>query len=360
MTDSCGTITGIRLAARRRTLTALVPGYLTIEVEEQHGHARVGGHSVVAEDLALLLSDLGLSHRPCLFVSPGSHHPLHPLYPLAERLHVLLRQPVLTADSADDGKVPLAQPIQPEAIEPRIAEAASIVAAALAAVRDLSWLRALGQGAAHELSETLSGHAGLVAALNTRWVASVLADADMMGRPWHCERNAAWHAASARVLAACRVLADRTPSADWRGGPPDREVAATAGYIARTLQTDAALRSREHGAAVAVHRAELMADPGIQREITLIRRRLARARRVAGQQPASAQPDLDLDEAADLVASRIAGEIRADRWPALSARLGLIATAMPRAGEAVAVRAVADAVRERWPGDFGTASRRHR
>ena len=98
--DAGGSVTGIRVAVLSDASPPLPPGFLAVHVEARLGQVWVGQRPVTAEDLALLLCDLGLSSRPVVLVSQAHAVGGCPgLGPYAARLALLLSQPVLTVDA---------------------------------------------------------------------------------------------------------------------------------------------------------------------------------------------------------------------------------------------------------------------
>ena len=130
----------------------------------------------------------------------------------------------------------------------------------------------------------MTGRDGLLSALDTRWVATVLADAEAMARVSGTQREAARQSAADRVRAAYRELADdQTAGGAESIALTDKDVidtaAEAAGAVAGLLRVNAALRDRDHASNAARWRAELSQDEQARREIRAIRQRLSRARK---------------------------------------------------------------------------------
>jgi hypothetical protein len=81
-----------------------LPGYLSVQVEGHLGQVWAGQHPVTAEDLALLLCDLGMTGRPVLLINQGGRAGSCPaLHPYAVQLSSFLSQPVLIFDGMTRG-----------------------------------------------------------------------------------------------------------------------------------------------------------------------------------------------------------------------------------------------------------------
>jgi hypothetical protein len=328
-----------------------IGGHATIAVNASYGQAwATPHHPLNPEDLALHLHHHNLHNHP-LLITAQTPNP-HTLQPLARQLQHHHPHPIHTTETppAAGDERPADERLLdhvPAGASRRVSRAARTVADALVAARDLDRLRAVGRHASGQAGRRMAGRDGLVSALDTRWIAGVLADADAMARVSGGPRDAARRAAADRVRGAYRVLSDGLPGAVpgvLPGALPGAEViedaVLAAGAVAGVDRVSAALRSRERGADAARRRAELNRDEQAQREIRAARRRLSLARR-AGASGGRSSAAAEQEEAA--AADRLLAEVEAGRWPALAARLKLVEWATREARAAAAVRAVAAA-----------------
>jgi hypothetical protein len=77
----------------------ILPGYVAVHVDGRLGQVWTGQYPVTAEELALLLCDLGLTGRPVLLINQfGRAAGCPALHPYATQLASLLSQPVLVFD----------------------------------------------------------------------------------------------------------------------------------------------------------------------------------------------------------------------------------------------------------------------
>ncbi len=343
LTDPHGTTTGLRIPAPNPAPASTPatstppppapappapPGYTTIELDTRYGHAWTGHHPITPEDLAILLTEHGLHTKPLLLTT--THHSPHTPTTLATRLTELLHQPTLTTEHSTDTAQAIRGQVRDQVDEARVQAAESTMAEAIADAENLAGLQAIGREAVQRTKDAAAGPGRLMLALDTRSLAAMLADADLMTATVPARRDAARQAASDQVLKAHRLLSDerggRLPS--WSAAV---EAATAAGAAAGILATDGLLRNHDRARAVKRWRASLTADPGTSREISAVRRRLARGSSGSG----------------NAIADQVQDELRSGKWPTLRARLQLIEQAERQAHAAIGVRAIAEAVRER-------------
>lgn len=350
ITDASGVITGIRVpdwtGQPDATLALPMPaGYLAVHVDGHLGQPWAGQHPIPPEMLAVLLADLGLADRRIMLVSgAGAVGGCPALHDYATRLASLLGQPVLAADgmaAAPQRPVPGTASAAADGSE-ALASAASVLADAMMAARNLPGLLKTGREAYRLAGEQLAAPQVLLVAMDTRLAARLLADAQIMNSVAPSARQSARLAARNQVLVACLTLAGLAEP-KLPGGLGMAEATAGAGAVAGLLAVNSLLNGDRQLTAVASWRARLGADPRTQREIKALRQRLARARRRQGSHPAQA-PDGDVMEAVRGVAGRVTAEMAAGRWPGLASRLELLAGAARQVSAAAAVRVAAGAV----------------
>ena len=135
---------------------------------------------------------------------------------------------------------------------------------AIADAKNLAGLQAIGREAVQRAKDAAMGSGRLLLALDTRRLAAMLADAELMT----VERARASAMPPARRPPTKCSRPTELLSDEHSGQLPSRsaavEAANAAGAVAGILAADALLRNHDHANAARQWRASLTADPGIR------------------------------------------------------------------------------------------------